>query len=69
MIYLLLYWLSLFINKSDSYWFFITKAKKAGMNEFILKLIVGHKITDLTENVYTHRDINELKKEMLKIKS
>ena len=48
---------------------FITKAKKAGMNEFILKIIVGHKITDLTENVYTHRDINELKKEMLKIKS
>ena len=39
------------------------------MNEFILKIIVGHKITDLTENVYTHRDINELKKEMLKIKS
>lgn len=47
---------------------FITKAKQAGMNEFILKRIVGHKITDLTENVYTHRDLEEFKNEMLKIK-
>lgn len=48
---------------------FITKAKSVGMNEFILKRIVGHKITDLTENVYTHRTLDDLKKEMLKIKS
>lgn len=43
---------------------FITKAKDAGMNEFILKLIVGHAITDLTEKVYTHRQVEELKSAM-----
>ena len=35
---------------------FITKAKKSGMDEYILKRIVGHAIPDITENVYTHRD-------------
>lgn len=50
---------------------FISKAKSlnVGMNEHILKLIVGHEIGDLTEHVYTHREIEELKSEMLKIKS
>lgn len=46
---------------------FITKGKSAGMNEFILKRIIGHKITDLTERVYTHRTLDELKTEMQKI--
>lgn len=48
---------------------FITKAKSVGMNEYVLKRIVGHKINDLTERVYTHRTIDDLRQEMLKIKS
>ena len=47
---------------------FITKAKSAGMDEYILKLIVGHEISDVTEKVYTHRTLEELKNEMEKIK-
>ena len=50
---------------------FITKAKSlnVNMNEYILKQIVGHKIEDMTERVYTHREIEELITEMNKIKS
>ena len=47
---------------------FVTRAKKANMNEYILKLIIGHDIGDLTEHVYTHRELDELKKEIRKIK-
>lgn len=45
---------------------FITKAKsrKVNMNDYILKLIVGHEIGDLTEHVYTHRELQDLKEEM-----
>ena len=39
---------------------FTTKMKKANVNEYIIKTIIGHVINDLTENVYTHRDIEEL---------
>lgn len=46
---------------------FITKMKKAGANEYILKRIVGHSIDDITEKVYTHRDIKELYDEIIKI--
>ncbi len=44
---------------------FITKAKsrKVNMNEHILKLIVGHE-DDMTEHVYTHRELQDLKEEM-----
>ena len=38
------------------------------MDEYILKRIVGHAINDTTEATYTHREIEELKEEMLKIK-
>lgn len=50
---------------------FISKAKsrKVNMNEYILKLIVGHDVGDLTEYVYTHRELDDLKEEMLKIKN
>lgn len=50
---------------------FITKAKSrsVNMNENILKLIVGHEIGDLTEHVYTHRELEDLMEEMLKIRS
>lgn len=46
---------------------FITKAKACNMDEYILKLIVGHAIEDITEKVYTHRTIEQLKSEMDKI--
>lgn len=49
---------------------FISKAKskKVKMDNYILKLIVGHEIKDITERVYTHRDLQELKEEMELIK-
>ena len=43
---------------------FVTIAKSNNMNEYILKLIVGHSITDITEKVYTHRTMEQLKSEM-----
>lgn len=46
---------------------FITKAKACNVDEYILKLIVGHAIEDITEKVYTHRTIEQLKTEMDKI--
>lgn len=46
---------------------FITKAKAVDMNEYILKLIVGHSIEDITEKVYTHRTMEQLQEEMNKI--
>ena len=50
---------------------FISKAKSKDvrMDEYILKLIVGHDINDITEHVYTHRELDELKEEMNKIKT
>lgn len=48
---------------------FITKAKDAGIDEYIIKLIVGHAIADITEKVYTHRKIEQLQAEILKIKA
>ncbi len=49
---------------------FITMAKsrEVNMNEYILKLIVGHEIGDLTEHIYTHRELQDLKEEIEKIK-
>lgn len=49
---------------------FISRAKssRVKMDEYILKLIVGHEVGDLTEHVYTHRELRKLKAEMLKIK-
>lgn len=46
---------------------FISAAKSANMNEYILKLIVGHEILDVTEKVYTHRSMQELADEIEKI--
>ena len=46
---------------------FITKAKAYNMDEYVLKLIVGHAISDITENVYTHRTVEQLKTEIRKI--
>jgi integrase len=47
---------------------FTTMAKKYGVDEYAIKYIVGHSITDLTERVYTKRDVDWLKVEMQKIR-
>lgn len=47
---------------------FITKAKDADVNEYVLKLMVGHAIEDVTEKVYTHRTMEQLQNEIAKIK-
>lgn len=46
---------------------FITRAKEADMDEYCLKLIIGHQIGDVTERVYTHRAMENLRKEIEKI--
>ena len=46
---------------------FITQAKHCKVNDYILKIIVGHEIRDVTEKVYTHRAIDELRREIAKI--
>lgn len=47
---------------------FITKAKKEGVDQYILKLMVGHEIDDVTEKVYTHRTLEDMRQEIMKIK-
>ena len=47
---------------------FITMAKKAEVNEYAIKYIVGHEINDVTEKVYTERNLTWLKSEIEKIK-
>ena len=46
---------------------FITQAKYCNVNEYILKKIIGHEISDITESVYTHRNIETYKEEIAKI--
>ena len=47
---------------------FVTMAKKYGVDEYAIKYMVGHKISDLTEKVYTKREFDWLRDEMEKIK-
>lgn len=47
---------------------FVTMAKRCGVDEYAIKYIVGHAITDITEKVYTKREIEWLKTEIEKIK-
>lgn len=47
---------------------FVTTAKKCEVDEYAIKYMVGHAITDITERVYTQREIDWLKEEILKIK-
>lgn len=47
---------------------FVTMAKKYKVDEYAIKYIVGHKITDVTETVYTVRDNSWLTSEIEKIK-
>ena len=46
---------------------FSTMAKKYKVDEYALKYMIGHKIEDITEKVYTQRDVNWLKEELEKI--
>ena len=47
---------------------FITRAIKYSVDEYAIKYIVGHAINDVTEKVYTKREIDWLKSEIEKIK-
>lgn len=47
---------------------FVTSAKKYGVDEYAIKYMVGHSMQDITERVYTQRDIDWLKLEIEKIK-
>ena len=47
---------------------FITMAKKNKVDEYAIKYMVGHSITDITEKVYTERDFKWLIEEIEKIK-
>lgn len=47
---------------------FVTKAKEAEVDEYAIKYIIGHSITDITEKVYTQRNTDWLKSEIKKIK-
>ena len=47
---------------------FITSAKKYGVDEYAIKYIVGHAINDITEKVYTKRELRWLQTEIEKIK-
>lgn len=46
---------------------FITMAKKSKFDEYALKLVVGHKIQDITEGTYTTRDIEWIREDIEKI--
>lgn len=43
---------------------FITRAKKAGIDDNAVKKLVGHSIRDITESAYTERDIEWLRKDI-----
>ena len=47
---------------------FVTTAKKYDVDEYAIKYMVGHKISDLTERVYTERELSWLVDEIEKIK-
>ncbi len=46
---------------------FITMAKKAEVDEYVIKRLIGHRITDITEETYTERDIEWLRTELEKM--
>lgn len=47
---------------------FATLAKKYNLDEYAIKYIMGHQINDVTEKIYTKREISWLDSEMQKIK-
>jgi integrase len=46
---------------------FVTMAKKYKVDEYVIKLLIGHSVNDLTENAYTKRDVEWLREEIEKI--
>lgn len=46
---------------------FVTKCKKYGVNEYAIKYMAGHSIRDITEKVYTERDLTFLRTELSKV--
>lgn len=46
---------------------FITLCKKADVDEYAIKYMVGHAIKDITEKVYTDRDVEFLRRELSKV--
>lgn len=46
---------------------FVTMLKRAGADEYAIKYMVGHVVDDITENIYTERDVEWLRKELEKI--
>ena len=46
---------------------FITTAKKMGVDEYAIKKLVGHEISDVTEKIYTTRDPEWLTHEIMKM--
>lgn len=46
---------------------FVTTAKKYNVDEYAIKYMAGHAISDITEKVYTKRDVSWLKTEIEKI--
>lgn len=46
---------------------FVTMAKKAKVDEYVIKKLVGHNVSDITEAVYTDRDIEWIRSELEKI--
>lgn len=46
---------------------FVTMAKRAGVDEYVIKRIVGHYIDDVTKKSYTKRDVEWLRTELEKI--
>lgn len=46
---------------------FITMAKRYNLDEYAIKYIAGHRISDVTEKIYTDRTVQWLKDEMEKI--
>ena len=47
---------------------FITQCRKCKLDNYAIKLLVGHSINDVTLSVYTHMDLDFLRKEMKKFK-
>lgn len=46
---------------------FVSKAKEAGCDEYIIKKVIGHHIDDMTERLYTKRSTKDLSSEVEKI--
>ncbi|MEG0275775.1 MAG: hypothetical protein RR630_01995 [Coprobacillus sp.] len=46
---------------------FIIKAKYCHVDDYMLKRIIGNEISVITEKVYTHRNLEELKREMVTV--